>query len=127
MRVWLLLFGLLATGCLDQPRGPTLKEVIQPPTNATDARTAEAERELNALDEELTRNTALPPRERRERELTMEPRLERAVEIATGTRMENKAVYYLANWRYTYREGEGVDPLLTRLNGLTSPAMLCRM
>jgi hypothetical protein len=125
MRVWLFLLAcaLSCTGCLDQSRSPTLKEVITPPTSALDERTAEAERELSGLDDELTRNAALPPRERRERELTMEPKLEHAVETATGTRMENKAVYYLANWRYTYREGEGVEPLLTRLNGLTSPAM----
>lgn len=123
MRAWLLLFGLLCIGCGEQTRNPTLKDIIQPSATANDARTAEAERELTALDDELARNALLPPRERRERELTMEPRLERVVEAATGTRMENKAVYYLANWRYTFREGEGVDPLLTRLNGLTSPAM----
>lgn len=124
MRAWLLLSGLLlCSGCLDQPRSPTLKDVITPPTSENDARTTEAERELSALDDELARNGSLPPRERRERELTMEPRLQRALDIATGTRMENKAVYYLANWRYTYRDGEGVDPLLTRLGGLTSPAM----
>lgn len=124
MRVWLiLLFGLLCTGCLDQSRNsPTLKDVIEP-VDPNGPRNAAAEADMMALDDELTRNASLPPSARRDRELAMEPRLEKALEITSGTRMENKAVYYLANWRYTYREGEGVDQLLTRLNGLPSPAM----
>src|SRR5688572_14598749 len=122
MRVWLLLIlGLLCTGCFDKPR-TTLKDVIRP-EDPNGARNAQAEAELVALDEELARNASLPPATRRERELLLEPRLEQVLEVASGTRMENKAVYYLANWRYTYRDGEGVEQLLTRLNGLPSPAM----
>ncbi len=124
MRAWLfLIVGLLCTGCLDQSRdSPTLKDVIRP-EDPNSARNAQAQAELVALDDELARNANLPPPARRERELTLEPRLEKVVEVAAGTRMENKAVYYLANWRYTYRDGEGVEQLLTRLNGLSSPAM----
>ncbi|MBA3700536.1 MAG: hypothetical protein H0W78_16945 [Planctomycetes bacterium] len=124
MRVWLiLLFGLLCTGCLDQSRNPpTLKDMLRP-EDPNAERNSQAEAEMVALDDELTRNASLPPAARRERELAMEPRLKKALEITSGTRMENKAVYYLANWRYTYREGDGVDQLLTRLNGLPSPAM----
>jgi len=124
MRVWLfLLFGLLCSGCLDQSRNPpTLKDVLRP-DDPNAERNSQAEAELVALDDDLARNTNLPPAARRERELSMEPRLQKVVDVATGTRMENKAVYYLANWRYTYREGEGVEQLLTRLNGLSSPAM----
>ena len=124
MRAWLFLFlTLLGTGCMDQQRNnPTLKDVIRP-EDPNAARIAQAEDELVALDEELARNANLAPAARRERELGMEPRLLKVVDIATGTRMENKAVYYLANWRYTYRDGDGVEQLLTRLNGLPSPAM----
>lgn len=124
MRSWLFLFlALLCTGCLDQSRkSPTLQDVIRP-EDPNGPRNAQAEAELNALDDELARNATLPPAARRERELAMEPRLEKVAEIASGTRMENKAVYYLANWRYTYRDGDGVEQLLTRLNGLPSPAM----
>jgi hypothetical protein len=124
MRVWpFLLFALLFTGCMDQSRtNTTLKDVIRP-EDPNGARNAQAEAELVALDDELARNANLPPAARRERELTLEPRLEKVLEVASGTRMENKAVYYLANWRYTYRDGDGVEQLLTRLNGLPSPAM----
>ena len=124
MRAWLLLlFGLLCTGCLDQSRSKlTLQDVIRPEEPNAE-RNAQAEAEMVALDDDLARNVNLAPAARRERELTLEPRLEKMVNTATGTRMENKAVYYLANWRYTYRDGEGVEQLLTRLNGLPSPAM----
>ncbi len=124
MRGWLLTILMLAcTGCLDQPReAKTLNDVVRP-SDPNAEKNAEAEAQLNAIDEELQRFAAMPPAQRRERELTMESRLERAVEAATGTRLENKAVYYQANWRYTFRDGEGVDPLLNRLAGLTSPAM----
>ena len=124
MRVWLMMIlGLLCTGCLDQSRtSPTLKDGIRPEEPNAE-RNAQAEAEMVALDDDLARNVNLPPAARRERELTLEPRLEKMVEVATGTRMENKAVYYLANWRYTYRDGDGVEQLLIRLNGLPSPAM----
>lgn len=125
MRAWLplLILGLLCSGCADQAsRSPTLKDVVRPDEPNAE-RNAQAEAELVALDDELARNANLPPAARHERELKLEPRLEQVLETAAGTRMENKAVYYLANWRYTYRDGEGVDQLLNRLNGLPSPAM----
>ncbi len=124
MRGWLLtILMLTCTGCLDQPReSKSLNDVVRP-SDPNSARNVEAEAELTAIDDELLRVSALPPAQRRQRELAMEPRLEHAVEVATGTRLENKAVYYHANWRYTFRDGDGVEPLLNRLAGLSSPAM----
>jgi len=124
MRGWLLvILALMSSGCLDQQRDTkSLNEVLRP-EDPNAARTAEAEAELVALDDELQRLAALPPAQRRQRELALEPRLERAIERATNTRLENKAVYYLANWRYSFREGEGTEALLNRLAGLPSPAM----
>jgi hypothetical protein len=124
MREWLLvILALMSSGCLDQSRDPkSLKDVIHP-EDPNAARTSEAEAELVAIDDELQRLAGLPAAERRQRELALEPRLERATELAKDTRLENKAVYYLANWRYSYREGEGSEALLNRLGGLSSPAM----
>jgi hypothetical protein len=117
-----VLLALLSAGCTDQPRTRTLEDVVKP-QEPDAAQTREAEAHLVAIEEELQRIALLTPSSRHERELAMEPSLKRAVEVATGTRVENKAVFYLANWRYSYREGEGVEPLLNRLAGLPSPAM----
>ena len=125
MREWLLLtiLVLACTGCGDQPRASkTLNDVVHP-NDPNAGKTAEAEAQLTAIEEELQRLAALPPAQRRVREQAMEPRLESAEEAATGTRLENKAVFYHANWRYTFRDGDGVEPLLNRLAGLSSPAM----
>lgn len=114
---------LLCAGCLDQSRDPkTLKGVLRP-ADPNAAQISEAEAQLVVIDQELQRAASMPPAERLQQEQALESRLERAVEISAGTRLENKAVFYLANWRYSYRDGDGVEPLLNRLNGLASPAM----
>jgi hypothetical protein len=126
MRVWWLLFVVLVlvgSGCTDPGRATkTLDDVVRPP-DPNAGRIAEAEAQLTAIEEELTRIAALPPATRRQREEALESRLDQAVEAAAGTRLENKAVFYLANWRYSYRDGDGTEALLNRLNGLPSQAM----
>ena len=125
MRYWLCFLSslLLCAGCLDQSREPkTIKSVIRP-ADPNAAQIAEAETQLTVIDQELQRAASMPPAERLQRELALESRLEHVVEVSAGTRLENKAVFYFANWRYSYRDGDGVDPLLNRLNGLASPAM----
>ena len=124
MRYWLFFIslGLMCVGCLDQSRNTkTLPDIIRP-AEPNAAQVAEAETQLTGIDEELKRASSMPPAQRLQHELTLESRLERALETSAGTRSENKALYYFANWRYSYREGEGVDMLLDRLNGLSSPA-----
>jgi hypothetical protein len=125
MRAWwiLLVLVLVGSGCMDQARDKkTLEDVVRP-EDPNAARTNEAEAQLAAIEDELTRLAALPPAARRQREEALEPRLNRALEAATGTRLENKAVFYLANWRYSFRDGDGTEALLNRLYSLPSPAM----
>ena len=117
----MLVFGFLP-GCLDSNRSPTLKESMNPaPVDRTKLDAVEAQ--LSSIESDLQRAAGLPPAERHAYESAMGPRLEQAVAAAAETRLENKAVYYLANWRFTYQEAVGVDQLLNQLAGLSSPAL----
>lgn len=118
----LLVVFVMLPGCLDSTRTPTLKETINP-ENVDQERINAAEAEMVAIEKELQQYAGLGPAERYAAEAKMEPRLERAVKKAAGTRIENKAIYFLANWRYTYQNGDGVEPLLNQMFALPSPAL----
>lgn len=76
------------------------------------------ERMERTLDELHT----LPMAEQIRRRADLERDLERLAEQVSGTKHENKAVYWLAEWRLVHRHGEEVQPLLERLAGLRYPA-----
>jgi hypothetical protein len=116
-----LLVGCFLSGCLDSNRNPTLKESMNRPGEDR-TKTDEIEGQLTAIEQDLQRAAGLSPAERHAYEMKLEPRLEKVVANAAGTRLENKAVYYLANWRFTYQDGANVDVLLNQLSGLSSPA-----
>ncbi len=81
-----------------------------------------AERELADLEAQVAEQRKLPAAERTAAEQRFGGALERTVAHVAGTHVENKALYWLASWRFTYRDGDGVDDLLDRLNQLKSPA-----
>ena len=125
-----LLALICLPGCGDGVRsqGTGVEEIENP--------TAQAEREARARDRriqqmfeeveaELDALSRLPPMERDRRYRQLGPRLERLVDQMKGTRLENKAVYLLADWRLVYDRGRGDRPteeLLDRIEVLPSPA-----
>lgn len=126
----ILLALICLSGCGDGVRsqGTGVEEVANP--------AAEAEREARARDRriqqlveeveaELDTLSRLPPVERDRRYRQFGPRLERLIDQVKGTRLENKAVYLLADWRLVYDRGRGDRPteeLLDRIEVLPSPA-----
>jgi hypothetical protein len=128
MRYVLLVFivSLLScffSSCLDtKPRNPTLQDIIDQPVPKAEE-TFQAEEYIRALEDDLQRFQGLPPAEKYAAEAGLRSRLMRACELSAGTRLENKAVFYYANWRFVYDDGEGVDGLLNQLASLTSPAL----
>jgi hypothetical protein len=121
--VGLFFFSGLLSSCLDStPRNPTLQSTINQPEPKA-AETAQAEDYLRAIEDDIQRFQGLPAREKYAAEAGLRSRLMRACELAAGTRLENKAVFFYANWRFAYDDGEGVDGLLNQLASLTSPAL----
>lgn len=122
--------GMLLTGCAASR------------TSDDPARVAQAEETIKALEQTFASIRDLPPRERRQQYLTLRPRLEEAVRITDDlpvtTRIADrrdsdnslasagslrisynyhaKALYWLANWRFLYDQGKGVDELLDRMD-----------
>ena len=92
-----------------------------PPAVST-AREADARRQLDAIEQELSEARSLGPAERRARELRFERNLERAVDQAKATKHANKACYLLAAWRMAYADGAGVPDLLDRIDTSGYPA-----
>ena len=132
MRLLLLTVMILLTSAC----GSRAKDAPDP------ARVAKAQATIDALEKKFQELRVLPPQVRRERYLAMRPELEDAVVITTdlppgfrdfsdgnlgnsittsGPMMASnnfhaKALYFLANWRFLYANGEGVDELLDQLN-----------
>lgn len=89
---------------------------------------AEAEAELRALDavEDIqTRITAIRSMptidERMRAAARLGDNLERLLDRCRGTRQENRALFYLANWRLEFDDGQGVTTLLDQLQRLGFP------
>ncbi len=83
--------------------------------NRLDRETLAALEAVERIEARLEDYRSLAPQERWRRESRMQRQLERLVDRCSGTRYENKALYYLAAWRMTFAEGEDVTPLLTRI------------
>lgn len=133
-----ILLGLLLSGCAS--RAP----------DEDPQRVAKADQAVAALERTFTALRDLPPRERRERYLALQPQLEEAVVLTTdlpaGYRevtdagdggslaasgpmrvaynYHAKTLYWLASWRLLYARGEGVDELLDRLERQLSQVLL---
>lgn len=73
------------------------------------------------MEDRFRQLATLPPPQRRQQEQLLGKDLEHVVAVATGTRYANKAIYFLANWRYSYADGAGADELLDQLATLPSP------
>jgi hypothetical protein len=50
------------------------------------------------------------------------PDLEHALDRVAGTSFENTVAFWLANWRFEYAGGDGVEPCLERINSSQWPA-----
>jgi hypothetical protein len=87
-----------------------------------DEREIAAENYLKDLEETFAKLHALTPAQRLKGEEQLEAKLEKALDKAEKTRLENKALFLLASWRFTYRNGDDVEDLLTRLSKTGFPA-----
>lgn len=91
-----------------------------------------ANRAIEAFEKDHAAIRALPMEQRRAREQRLESTLERLVSQAEETKAENKALYLLAHWRFTYQDGQKVEPLLDRIRrnpypGFKNPAEVLRV
>jgi hypothetical protein len=125
-RLLVLLALVLLAGC-DSSAPPRRAGTLpvdpgQPPPPSPE-RVQEAEQAITRIEEDLRQVRTLPPAERRVREREFGKRLEQALDTTVTTKFENKNLYWLAYWRYTYADGDGVEPLLDRLDKLSSPAL----
>ncbi len=115
----------LLTGC-DQTstgRAGTLPADPGQPPPPSPERVQAADQVITGIEDDLRHVSALPPEERKVRELEFGKRLEQALDTTVTTKFENKNLYWLAYWRFTYADGDGVDALLDRLDKLPSPAL----
>jgi len=62
------------------------------------------------------------PAERTRQAPPFGPDLEHALNQVAGTRYENTVAYWLADWRFEYAGGAGVEPCLERINSSQWPA-----
>ena len=115
-----MLLPLLA-GCGDaRPQSTAIPNSIDPPP--ADARSRQAEKEINDLERTLESIRALSPAAGLEQQRAIGPRVDATVGICAGTRFENKAVYYQAQWHFNFDDTcAGVDAMLDRLEGLEKP------
>lgn len=78
---------------------------------------------MTGFEAEQEQLSSLSPAQRAERLRTFGARLEAGLATTANTRFENKNLFWLANWRYTYADGEGVDAALDRLERCESPVL----
>ena len=97
---------------------------------------SEKEHNANLAIEAFERDHAtirqLPFEQRRAREQRMESSLQRLIDLASDTKAENKALYLMAHWRFSYVDGKGTEPLLDRITrnpypGFKNPADALRV
>ncbi len=122
-----LLFLALLGSCGDPaPRGASTTPVVQSTLTDKSADDLAKDREalalISAMETRFAALGALPPAERLRAEQGLEPDLIRLAERTAGSKHENKAVYWLANWRVAYAGGRDADQALDRLDKLPSPA-----
>ena len=125
MRVshFLLAFAIgasLLSGC-GQSRPPAA-----PPNpldgQPVDARSRSAEAAIIDLERTLDGYRSLPPAQALEQQRAIGPRVDAVASLCAGTRFENKAVYYQAQWHFNFDDTcAGVDAVLDRLEGLEKP------
>lgn len=120
LMLWVTLLPLL-TGCGDaRPPSSAVPNSIDPPP--ADARSRQAEKEINDLERTLESIRALSPAVGLEQQRAIGPRVDATVSVCAGTRFENKAVYYQAQWHFNFDDTcAGVDAMLDRLEGLEKP------
>lgn len=91
-----------------------------------------AKAEVDAFDARMAEIRRLPHEQRRTREERLGPELDKLLQSAAGTKIENKVLYLLAHWRFVYRDGIDVDPLIDRIlanpyPGYQNPAKALRV
>lgn len=91
-----------------------------------------ANQAIEAFEKDHAVIRALPMEQRRVREQRLGSTLEKLVNQAEETKAENKALYLLAYWRFTYQDGREVEPLLDRIRrnsypGFKNPADMLRV
>jgi len=64
---------------------------------------------------------ALPPDQRLEQGRAFGPELESALKTARGSSAQNKILLWLADWRWRYADGQGVDSCLDELDASKFP------
>lgn len=108
-------------GCGDsRPQATATPNNIDP--LPPDARARQAETAIADLERTLEALRALPPAQGLEQQRAIGPRVDATVGICAGTRFENKAVYYQAQWHFNFDDScAGVDAMLDRLEGLEKP------
>lgn len=108
-------------GCGDsRPPSVATPNSIDPP--APDVRARQAETAIVDLERTLESLRGLPPAQGLEQQRAIGPRVDATVGICAGTRFENKAVYYQAQWHFNFDDScAGVDAMLDRLEALEKP------
>jgi hypothetical protein len=87
-----------------------------------DARSRTAEAAISDLERTLDGYRRLPPAQALEKQRAIGPRADAVAGICAGTRFENKAVYFQAQWHFNFDDTcAGVEALLDRLEGLEKP------
>jgi hypothetical protein len=117
-----LLIALVPSGCGDA-RGQAVTTPPPAPTEGGDdranaAREDDARAVLRDLQPQLEAWQALPPDQKDAKGRDFGPIFERALTQVQGTTSENKVLLWLADWRLHYQNGDGVLPLLNRLDAL---------
>jgi hypothetical protein len=112
---WFLVLAVL-TGC-----GYTRTD--GKPEPATQAQIDSARIVMASFESEQEQLPSMSPAQRSERLRTFGERLEAGLTTTANTRFENKNLYWLANWRYSQTDGEGVDAALDRLDRCELPVL----
>jgi len=76
---------------------------------------------LSDLEPRLAAWRALPPEQREERGRAFGPEFESDLKALTGSSAQNKLLLWLADWRWQYAGGVGVDECLDRLEASKFP------
>ena len=111
---------LLLGGCGDSrpPATPTNPMDGVP----ADARSRMAEAAIIDLERTLETLRSLPPAEALVQQRAIGPRVDAVAGTCAGSRFENKAVYYQAQWHFNFDDTcAGVDGMLDRLDALEKP------
>ena len=117
---YLVALSLLIVGC-STPREQRAPFAPLDPVAPT-ADTRAAEQAMADFDRQLDGLRGLPPAAALAKQQAMGPAITATVERTAGSRFENKAVYFLAQWCFNFNDdGAGVDAALDRLDGLDQP------